>query len=166
MLRGVTLLLAFLLAGEATAYALHLPLPGSVLGMVFLLVWLWQKGRVTDDLAQAVDGLLANMPLLFVPVGVGAMVYFDLFKSQWLLIVVAVIGCTLLTVATTAAVSGAMASFDKPLAPQDGKPAVTEPAAPDALACGHPEETDQTNAVMLPEGLSARPQYSPPNRTR
>jgi len=111
MLRGVTLLLAFLLAGKAAAFALRLPLPGSVLGMVFLLGWLWHNGRVSEDLAQAVDGLLPNMPLLFVPVGVGAMVYFDLFKSQWLLIAVAVVGCTPVTIAVTAAAAGTMASF-------------------------------------------------------
>jgi holin-like protein len=78
-----TLLLVFLAAGEAVAWALGLPVPGSVLGMV-LLTGALRAGLVgVERVRPAADPLLRHMGLLFVPPGVAVMVHFDLIRAQW-----------------------------------------------------------------------------------
>ena len=47
------------------------------------LAWLPISGPIDADLAKVSDGVLANMALLFVPVGVGAMRYAGLFAGAW-----------------------------------------------------------------------------------
>lgn len=86
---GLLVLLAFGFAGEWIADALRLPLPGSVVGMLMLAAALrlrWVPARVVQGAAEL---LIRNMALLFVPAGVGLMVYGDLLAREWLPIVVA-----------------------------------------------------------------------------
>ena len=80
MLRGIALLLAFQAVGELLSHQLKLPISGAVCGMALLLAWLIARGKAPDDVTRVTDALLANMPVLFVPVGVGAMVYADVFQ--------------------------------------------------------------------------------------
>jgi holin-like protein len=48
MIAALATLLAFQLAGEALRAALHLPVPGPVIGMALLLVWLViRRGRAS-----------------------------------------------------------------------------------------------------------------------
>ncbi len=105
MLKGLAVLLTFQLAGELIAVAFRLPVSGPIIGMVLLTMWLQANGRIDDGLASAGDGLLANMALLFVPVGVGAMAYPELFRQHWPFIVVAVTTGTAVTIATTALIA-------------------------------------------------------------
>lgn len=102
MLKGAAILLGFQLAGEAVSLGLGAPVSGAICGMALLLLWLIVSGRVPDDLARIADSLLAIMPILFVPVAVGAVVYADLFQRYWLAVVCGVAGATLLTLTTTA----------------------------------------------------------------
>jgi putative effector of murein hydrolase LrgA (UPF0299 family) len=39
--------------------------------------------KAPEELTRVTDGLLANMPILFVPVGAGAIVYIDAFHQHW-----------------------------------------------------------------------------------
>jgi putative effector of murein hydrolase LrgA (UPF0299 family) len=102
MLRGVALLLGFQLAGELTVWAFHLPLSGPICGMAALIAWLCWVGDIPEDLGKVADGLLSNMAILFVPVGAGAIVYADLFRTHWPAIVIAIVLGTLVTLAVTA----------------------------------------------------------------
>jgi holin-like protein len=102
MIRGIATLLGFQLAGELVARLGHLPISGPICGMAALLVWLHLKGGVDNELGKVCDGILANMALLFVPVGVGAMSYSQLFENAWAVIALAILigaGATLLTTA-------------------------------------------------------------------
>jgi holin-like protein len=102
MLKGMAGLLVFQLAGEVLAAVFRLPVSGPIIGMALLLMWLQTRGRIEDELASAADGLLANMAVLFVPVGVGAMAYYELFLQHWRFIVVALTVGLVATIATTA----------------------------------------------------------------
>jgi len=102
MLKGIAVLLAFQLIGELLAGAFRLPVSGPIVGMALLLVWLQGNGRIDSGVASAADGLLSNMAVLFVPVGVGAMLYVEIFRQHWLLLSVAMLLGTLATVAATA----------------------------------------------------------------
>jgi holin-like protein len=105
MLRGIGILLLFQAIGELCVWALRLPVSGPICGMAALLAWLCWKGRVPEDLGKVADGLLANMAILFVPVGAGAIAYADLFKSHWPAVLAAVVLGTLATIAVTAALA-------------------------------------------------------------
>lgn len=102
MLKGIALLLGFQAAGELASYQLKLPISGAVCGMALLLLWLVASGKAPEDLTRVTDGLLANMPILFVPVGVGAIVYIDVFQQHWAVIVLGVLAGTATTMLATA----------------------------------------------------------------
>jgi holin-like protein len=102
MLKGLAGLLVFQLVGEVLVAAFRLPVSGPIIGMALLLMWLQTRGRVEDELASAADGLLANMAVLFVPVGVGALAHHELFRQHWRFIAVALTVGLVTTIATTA----------------------------------------------------------------
>ncbi len=107
MIPSLTTLLVRELAGVALSRALHLPVPGPVLGMMLLFGALLLRGRmrrraeVPDDLGRTADALLANLGLLFVPAGVGVVLYLPLLARNWAPLSLAVVVGTLATIAFT-----------------------------------------------------------------
>ncbi|MBV8998364.1 MAG: CidA/LrgA family protein [Solirubrobacterales bacterium] len=109
LLFGMTALLVCQLIGELTVRLTRLPVPGSVIGMLVLLLALSVRGA-QPHIAVASDRLLAHLPLLFVPAGVGATQYLGLLTQEWLPIGVTLVASTVLTIAVTAAVMRGLAS--------------------------------------------------------
>jgi holin-like protein len=103
-LTGVTWLLVFQFAGEAIVRLAALPLPGPVVGMALLFAALVTRGRVPDALGAAADGLAKHLSLLFVPAGVGVMMYVRQLADEWLPIAVALFVSTVLAIAVAALV--------------------------------------------------------------
>lgn len=101
MLFYLTVILVCQLVGESVVVALGLPLPGPVLGMVILFVFLVVRGRVPAGLATSGGALLDNLSLLFVPAGVGIMQHWTLIRQDWLPVSVSLVVSTLLTIAVT-----------------------------------------------------------------
>jgi holin-like protein len=96
------------LVGEVLRRALHLPLPGPVIGMLLLATVLAIAGndRAGGDedaspLARTANSLIANMGLLFVPAGVGVIVEFGLLRQNWLPILVGLFVSTVLGLIVT-----------------------------------------------------------------
>lgn len=108
MPRGFAILLGGQLLGEAAVRAWDWPIPGSVLGMLLLLAGLIVGVVRFEWVSEAAELLLSHMALLFVPVGVALMLYFELISSQWLPIVAATVGSTFVVLAVTALVSSAL----------------------------------------------------------
>jgi holin-like protein len=113
MIRGFFILLAFQLVGEVAARGLALPAPGPVIGLALLVVALslYQRWRPLDeealaesDLGKAARGLLAALPLLFVPAGVGVVQYMGLLREQGLALAVALVVSTVATLLATVGV--------------------------------------------------------------
>ncbi|WP_150526638.1 CidA/LrgA family protein [Roseibium sediminis] len=102
MLNYLTLIFSCQLAGELARVALGLPIPGPVLGMVLLFLFLVFKGGIPEQLASVTGGLLNHLSLLFVPAGVGLMLHFKLLGSDWLAISAALVVSTVLTIVVTA----------------------------------------------------------------
>jgi len=109
----LALLLACQLAGEAVTRAANLPVPGPVLGMLLVLGGLLVLRRVPRMLERTSRGLLENLSLLFVPAGTGVILHLDVLRAQWLPIVAAIVGSTVLTMLVTA---GAMLATEALLA--------------------------------------------------
>ncbi|MBI1244146.1 MAG: CidA/LrgA family protein [Alphaproteobacteria bacterium] len=102
MLPALTTLLVCQALGEAIVRLAGLPVPGPVLGMLILFVWLVRRGEVPEPLARTSAGLLENLSLLFVPAGTGVVLYLDLIASEWTAIVAALVVSTIATILVTA----------------------------------------------------------------
>lgn len=97
------------LLGEVLREALHLPVPGPVVGMFLLAGVLVAANRkrppeeiaVPPSLRRTADALIGHMGLLFVPAGVGIIAEAGLLRQQWLPILAALLGSTLLSLAVT-----------------------------------------------------------------
>ncbi|WKE66919.1 CidA/LrgA family protein [Gallaecimonas kandeliae] len=93
LLRAVLILFSCLYLGKGLVYLSHLPIPGSIIGMLLLFLAL-SSGLVKGHwVSPFVTPLLRHMTLLFIPAGVGLMNYLDLISSHAL----ALLGTTLLS---------------------------------------------------------------------
>ena len=102
MLNALTLILVCQLAGEMASGGLQLPVPGPVIGMVVLFIYLVARGGVSQTMGRTADGLLSHLSLLFVPAGVGVMLHFRLLEDNWLAVSVALLASTVATIVVTA----------------------------------------------------------------
>ena len=103
MIEALTLLLVYQLVGETVTYALGLPIPGPVIGLVALLATLALRPALLARIKPTSTTLLSHLSLLFVPAGVGVMVHFTRLEDEGVAIVVAIVGSTLLAIVATAA---------------------------------------------------------------
>ena len=108
MISALTQLLLFQLAGEVIARGLGWPLPGPVLGMAMLFVFLVLRRGPSAELRQTSSTLLQHLSLLFVPAGTGLILHFQRIQSEWLPITLALLGSTFLAMTVTALVLKAM----------------------------------------------------------
>lgn len=92
------IILLFQLAGEVVSRALHLPLPGPVLGMVAMIAGLRLSPRMAEIVTPAAQGLLRYLSLLFVPVGVGIVANIHTIEDHWLAISASVFVSTLFAI--------------------------------------------------------------------
>ena len=91
MIASLSLILLCQLAGEAMVRGIGVPMPGPVIGLMFLLVLLLLRDRFAvlargplqgDGVESTSRGLLANLSLLFVPAGVGVVQKLDLIVDH------------------------------------------------------------------------------------
>lgn len=112
MIQGILPLLLCQLLGEAVSRALHLPLPGPVLGLILILLGFTLWPLLIDRVRPMAQGFLSHLSLLFVPAGVGVVGHLDVFTSSGPALLVALIVSTVLAIAvgalTFAAVARAM----------------------------------------------------------
>ena len=108
MLQTLAILLVFQSVGEVFSYALRLPVPGPVIGMILLFCWLAIDDRLLAVIRGTTAELLKHLSLLFVPAGVGIMVHGSRIGGEWMPIIVALVLSTWLAIATTALVTRAL----------------------------------------------------------
>lgn len=102
-LYAFAVLLGFQLLGELLSRKLSLPVPGPVLGLLFLAMWYLFRRKVPDaSMEQLSRGLLMWLGLLFVPAGVGIVTELAMIRSAWLPLLLALIASTLVTLLLTA----------------------------------------------------------------
>jgi holin-like protein len=87
MIRGLVVILAFLLVGRVLGS--WVPVPASVLGMLLLAILLDRGAVRTETVKPASDALLRHMGIFFVPAGVAIATQADVLKAAWLPILVA-----------------------------------------------------------------------------
>ena len=108
MLKSIFILLSFQLLGEVLQKIFTLTLPGPVIGMVLLLIFLLIikkqeifKNKIEKALLLTSEGLNLYLPLLFVPVGVGVVMHLSYLKSNQLIVLLIIFVSTLLTIGFT-----------------------------------------------------------------
>lgn len=104
MLSAITQLLIFQLAGEALARSLQLPIPGPVIGMVFLFLFFQLREGPGKELKSTSQTLLKNLSLLFVPAGAGILVHLHRVADEWLALLLSLLISTVATLVVTALV--------------------------------------------------------------
>lgn len=101
----IAILYAFYWLGTWIQHTLHLFIPGSVIGMILFLIALL-TGLFNPKWAESGAALLTrNLPLLFLPITVGAMDYLDLFKGKGVWIVIVVFASTVIVMVSGGAVT-------------------------------------------------------------
>jgi holin-like protein len=106
---GLFMLLALTLVGGDAREFFHLPLPGPVIGFALLagLVLLverfhvWSSRHLNLHLVPVSRLLVSHMGLLFVPAGVGIITQGDALRREWLPMLVALLGSTLIGLLAT-----------------------------------------------------------------
>ena len=106
-LRGLALLLLLQTAGEALAHTLGLGLPGPVIGLALLLLAL-QAPWVRAPIQAGAEVLLANLSLLFVPIGVGVITHLELVSRYGVRVMVVIVLSTWIGLVVTALVLRAL----------------------------------------------------------
>jgi holin-like protein len=113
MLHAFAILLCLQLAGEALVRAVDSPLPGPVIGLALLFVWLLAKLPLPQETNGTADGILKHLSLLFVPAGVGVVQQLPLLGSEgWKLLAIILVSITL-SLAATAITFAAIARLMK-----------------------------------------------------
>lgn len=96
---GIILGVSF--AGEALAWALPLPVPASVWGLVLMLLLLILRVIKPEQIRDTAEYLVAIMPLLFVPPTVGLMQSWGLLSQNLLPFIIAITLITAIVMAVT-----------------------------------------------------------------
>jgi len=95
--RSAGVLLFFLYLGKGVQFISHLPIPGSIFGLILLFLTLNLRLIPLDYVLPSGSFLLKYITLFFVPVGVGLLQYSELLSTHWLTIVVSSLVSTVAT---------------------------------------------------------------------
>jgi putative effector of murein hydrolase LrgA (UPF0299 family) len=101
LLRGLTWLIVFQLLGTALNVLFFPIVPGPILGLLLLFVFLVWRGEVGDAVNEAATGLLRYLPLLLIPSAVGVMAYVDAIAADLWAIVGALVVSLVVSLAFT-----------------------------------------------------------------
>lgn len=101
IIRQLAILFGCLAVGELVVHFTHVPLPSSILGMLFLTLLLKLKVVRIEWVRSISDFLVGNMGFFFVPPGVAVMLYFDVIKAEFWPIVTASVVSTVLVLTVT-----------------------------------------------------------------
>jgi holin-like protein len=92
----ILILYGFVLIGNWLRDFLHLPLSGSIIGLLLLLAALSLKIYKLEWIESGAYFLLAYLPLYFIPATVGVMNYWHVFAGIGFLLIPITMGSTLL----------------------------------------------------------------------
>lgn len=108
MIAALTQLLLCQLIGEVIVRGAGMPVPGPVLGMALMFVWMVLRGGPDAELKQTSGTLLQHLSLLFVPAGAGVILHLHRVREEWLPIGGALLASTFIAMGVTALVLKAL----------------------------------------------------------
>ncbi|MCA3020075.1 MAG: CidA/LrgA family protein [Rhodocyclaceae bacterium] len=108
MIKGLAVLLVFQSLGELASRLLQGAMPGPVLGLILLMMFLVARKNISTSIATAADGLLAHLSIFFIPAAVGVMLYASTLAETGAAWVLAILLSTVAAITTTAVVLRAL----------------------------------------------------------
>ncbi|MFV0560686.1 MAG: CidA/LrgA family protein [Enterococcus sp.] len=91
------IILFFSILGEGIRAFAHLPVPGSIIGIILMFLAL-ESGVLKEKSIEGTSNfLLNNLTILFVPAGVGLLKYYDDIATIWPILLGAVVVCSIVT---------------------------------------------------------------------
>ena len=102
MLRGILTLLLFQFVGECSARLFELKIPGAIIGMVLLLIFLILRKKSFHALDNSVFWLMRYLPLFILPAATGILTQYDTIAKEAFAILTALVVSTILSIGLSA----------------------------------------------------------------
>lgn len=87
--------------GEILSKSFSLPVPGTVIGMFLLFIALYLKIIKVRHIKSAVDVLIINMAIFFIPPGVRLISSLEYMEGSWIKIIILMVLTTIVTMVVT-----------------------------------------------------------------
>lgn len=100
-LKEFSLILIILFIGQVLQQKYNIPVPGTILGMIILLLLLITRVLKIERIEKISDVLLEHLTLFFVPSVVGIMNLFDKVKDIWFYLLIILIISTIVVMTVT-----------------------------------------------------------------
>ena len=97
LVRSLVILYIMLLLGNVISHYVSVGIPGSIWGLLILFIGLTTRVIRLEWIYLGSSLLIRYMAVLFVPVSVGIIKYYDLLVSQWKILLIPNILSTFLT---------------------------------------------------------------------
>lgn len=102
MLKGIITLLLFQFIGECISKLFSLFIPGAVIGMILLLIFLIIRKSSFKSLDLVINAHLRYLPLLFIPAAMGIITQIDKIVEELFAITITLFVGTLISLAISA----------------------------------------------------------------
>jgi holin-like protein len=112
MIPGLVQILLWQGLGELVSHFFLPIIPGPVLGLIFLLIFLIIKGQVNSSLALVSDAFSQHLGVLFIPAAVGVILFLPQLKAHAVAVISALLISVVLTIVVTAIVLRFIAKKD------------------------------------------------------
>lgn len=101
LLRQSAILLLIIFIGEVLNRVFKIPIPGSVIGMIILLIALLTGIVKLSHIEEISNFLLDHLAFFFIPAGVGLLSILGVIKDSWYLILLLSLLTTIIVMAIT-----------------------------------------------------------------
>lgn len=101
MIASIAALLLLQLIGTIIIRLTGIPLPGPVVGMLILFVFLLWRGATPRPFESVTRALLQNLALLFVPAGVGIITHLQAVADQWVALSITLVASATVAIVVT-----------------------------------------------------------------
>lgn len=101
LLRQFLIILIICFIGEVLSKVMHIPLPGSIIGMVLLFICLLTGIIKLETIQEISKFLIDHLAFFFIPAGVGLLAYVEILKKNLVPILVICFVTTFLVMIVT-----------------------------------------------------------------
>lgn len=112
-MKQLGIILAITCVGEFLHFFLPLPIPGSIYGLVLMLVLLCTHALHIEDVKETGEFLIEIMPMMFIPAAVGLLNAWGVLKPVLVPVLVITVVSTVLVMAVTGVVTQGVMSLRK-----------------------------------------------------
>lgn len=113
LLTQILIIFSYSIVGDLLVKILPFPIPGSIIGLLLLFFSLKAGLIKLSQIEETGNWLKNNMAILFVPLSVGIMNYFDILKNHWIVIILIILVSTTATYLIAAKVAEAFIKGEK-----------------------------------------------------